>query len=179
MKVLSQWKERIRNGQYVVYSQNEPDGEFAGNADALIASLSSINSKRFKLGLECYNVIDNMWKSVGLKQGVGCGLTQKVEGTFRSSNTTTKLETALNGAWLIDNYWESQPSLTISRIKINLDKYFDEIIEKNGRISIYEIYSYLKDAPFGFMPCNLSAFIIGFLLKEQILSENILGVMEQ
>ena len=171
MKVLSQWKERIRNGQYVVYSQNEPDGEFAGNADALIASLSSINSKRFKLGLECYNVIDNMWKSVGLKQGVGCGLTQKVEGTFRSSNTTTKLETALNGAWLIDNYWESQPSLTISRIKINLDKYFDEIIEKNGRISIYEIYSYLKDAPFGFMPCNLSAFIIGFLLKEQILSE--------
>lgn len=29
----------------------------------------------------------------------------------------------------------------------------------------------MKDAPFGFMPCNLSAFIMGFLLKEQILSE--------
>lgn len=171
MKVLSQWKDKIRGGQYVVYSNAEPDGEYAGNSEAMISVLSTINAKRFKLGLECFNVIDNMWKPVGLKQGVGCGLTQKVEGTYRSSNPTTKLETALNGAWLVDNYWESQPSLVISRIKINLDKYFDEIIEKNGRISIYEIYSFLKDAPFGFMPCNLSAFIMGFLLKEQILSE--------
>lgn len=61
MKVLSQWKDKIRGGQYVVYSNAEPDGEYAGNSEAMISALSTINAKRFKLGLECFNVIDNMW----------------------------------------------------------------------------------------------------------------------
>lgn len=169
-KVLTTWRERVRNGQFVVFSKGSPEGEFAGNAESMVSCLAGINRNRFKLGLECYNVIDNMWRSVGLKQGVGCGLTQKVEGTFRSANNATKLETALSGAWLVENYWESQPSLNVSRIKISLDKHFEDVIEKNARISISDIYNFLKESPFGFMPCNLTAFMIGFLLKEQILS---------
>ena len=168
--VLTHWKERITKGQFVVYSHELPDGEYEGNAEAMVISVAAINSKRYKLGLECFNVSGPMWKAAVLKQGVGCGLLQKVEGSYRSANVATKLENALNGAWLVDSYWELQPALNISKIKIDLDKYFDSRIEQNGRISIREIYSHLKEVPFGFMPCNFTAFVIGFLLKEQILS---------
>ena len=39
-------------------------------------------------------------------------------------------------------------------------------LKKDGRISIKTIFDTLSIAPYGFMPCNLSAFILGFLLKE-------------
>lgn len=46
-----------------------------------------------------------------------------------------------------------------------IDNVINAAFSKNGQISIGEIYDYLEDQ-FGFSPCNLSAFITGFLLKE-------------
>ncbi|MBQ2153297.1 MAG: hypothetical protein II440_07600, partial [Clostridia bacterium] len=36
----------------------------------------------------------------------------------------------------------------------------------SGRISILTIYDALEEAPFGFMPTNVTAFVMGFVLKE-------------
>lgn len=52
------------------------------------------------------------------------------------------------------------PYLTFTILE---DKYFDT---NGGRVSIKKIYDLLKAAPYGFMPCNLTAFILGFVLKE-------------
>ena len=100
-----------------------------------------------------------------LKVGVECGVTQKVKSTYSNQK---KVEKALDGAWEIENYWTKTPALQISRIKIAINNLIDETMEKEGRISIKSIYDYLKDAPFGFMPCNFTAFILGFLLKEYV-----------
>lgn len=46
-----------------------------------------------------------------------------------------------------------------------MDKLIHEAFRENGRISIDEICELLETA-YGFAPCNLTAFVLGFLLKE-------------
>lgn len=41
----------------------------------------------------------------------------------------------------------------------------EESFKSDGRISIDEIYDFLETT-YGFSSCNLTAFIVGFLLKE-------------
>ena len=107
-----------------------------------------------------------MYTPSNLKQGVECGCNQKTVGTFLSGSPATKLEKALDGAWKVDEYWKSKPHLLISKIKIYVDGIIADGFRNGGRVSIKQIYDALKVAPYGFMPCNLSAFILGFVLKE-------------
>ena len=71
-------------------------------------------------------------------------------------------------AWDDPAYWETHPNILISRIKLEVDKAIADAFESAGRVSIRSIYEILKGKPYGFMPCNLSAFILGFVLKEYI-----------
>ena len=141
-------------------------GETMATQDVLMEELKSCNRNRFKNGLECYSVIDNMWSLNAAKQAVECGIKQETAGTFRVNNPANKLENALAGAWQVDEYWKKSPSLYISVIKVALDEYIKRKMRSEGRIKISDIYNYLKKEPYGFMPCNLSAFVMGFLLKE-------------
>ena len=68
----------------------------------------------------------------------------------------------LEGAGLLE-----VKSPTISKIKICVDKIVNDGFQNGGgRVPIKRIYDILKAVPYGFMPCNLSAFILGFVLKE-------------
>ena len=108
-----------------------------------------------------------MYTPSSLKQGVECAFNEKTSGTFQSGNPTTKLETALDGAWKVPEYWISNPHLLISKIKVCVDRIINDGFQNGGgRVSIKKIYDVLKAAPYGFMSCNLSAFILGFVLKE-------------
>ena len=159
--VLRKWKENIKNGQFVLFTTSTPGGDNKANHEALVDSLSGENRKRFPLGLENYKVHDPLWLSTMLKLGAECGATQILKSTYKQ-----KLDTVLNGAWGIENYWTVNPSLQVSRIKTALNEHINKIMEIDGRISISSIYDFLKDTPFGFMPSNLTAFFTGFLLKE-------------
>jgi len=170
-KVLTKWLEDIQKGQFTIYSQTTPSGETINNLDVLLRELLQQDLKVFPHSLERYSFIDNMWKAIGLKQGVDCGLKQELAGTYRSSNPTTNIEKQLAGAWRVEKYWETSPSLSISKTKRELDKLIDEKMAAEGRISIREIYECLKEAPYGYMPCNITALFIGFLMKEHILTE--------
>lgn len=164
---LKKWKSRIGDGEFVVCTEAKPDGERVTTLDALYTLLAEINKARFPESLEAaYNVIANMFMPSSLKQGVECGANQKTVGTFLSGSPATKLENALKDAWKVDRYWEKHPSLLISRIKLKVDAMVQEAFENSNRISIKTIYDTLKAAPYGFMPCNLTAFILGFVLKE-------------
>lgn len=73
----------------------------------------------------------------------------------------------LGMVWGRKDYWLA-PELQncpISIIKTKLEELIQNTFTEHGRISIDEIYNFLQDE-FGFSPCNLSAFITGFLLKE-------------
>lgn len=166
-EALKKWKTRITNGEFIVYRKEKPEGERAPSIDILMSVLQAINKEMFPDCLEStYNVLPTMYTPSSLKLGVECGVNRKTRQTFSSGNVNTKLETALKEAWDDPKYWETHPYILISRIKIEVDKAISEGFEKDGRISVREIYDLLKGKPYGFMPCNFSAFILGFVLKE-------------
>lgn len=165
---LKKWKNRIANGEFIVHTAEKRDGERATSLEELYDKLSEVNKKKFPECLEgtYYNVIENMYTPSSLKQGVECAFNEKTAGTFLSGNPTKKLETALDGAWKVPEYWKSKPHLLISKIKNRVDEIINEGFTNDGRVSIKKVYDVLKATPYGFMPCNLTAFIMGFVLKE-------------
>lgn len=169
LQVLNNWKNRIASGGVIVFSKEKPDGERVPTMDALCDVLRTYDKKEFPDCLECaYSVTDPLYTASSLKLGVECGASQETMQLYRSANQSTKLENAFLGAWKIENYWQAKPHLLISRIKISVDKMVAEAFAKEGRVSISRIYGMLKAKPYGFMPCNLSAFVMGFILKEYI-----------
>lgn len=167
--ILKDWKNRIGKGQFELYSQESPNVEHHPNLDSLLDALRSITVKRYPLCLDQLPVATNLWLSSAFKQGVGVAVEEvKLEGVYNSGNASAKLDVLLGSVWKKPLYWESLPSNHISKIKIALNQFVDNRLEKNGRISIAEIYDFLKPAPYGFMPCNLTAFMVGFLMKEYV-----------
>ncbi|MDR3259973.1 MAG: hypothetical protein LBT51_10240 [Fusobacteriaceae bacterium] len=167
-EVLKKWKNRILDGEFILYNKEKPQGERFSNFDDLCDEFSHINKNKFPLGIENYKVIDNMFAANFLKLGAECGISQIVTGTFKSGNPNTKLDTALAGAWNVDGYWSlsENRNLLITKIKTAIDEEIDKSLIKDGKVSIAHIYNILSGERYGFMPCNLTAFILGFLLKE-------------
>lgn len=165
--ILTEWRTRIRQGQFVLYSKENPQGETFNSIDALGEELRTFDRKRFSLSLECnYKSINNWWFANSLQVGVECGVNRVLKSTYNNNNA--KLSTMLANAWDNPNYWTEHPADPISRIKVALKEYVDGIMDREGRISIRTIYDFLKDAPYGFLPCNMTAFFMGFLLKEYV-----------
>lgn len=167
-EVLKKWKNRIASGEFVVYTPKKPSGERITTIDLLYGQLTAINRERFKTGLETVAAVtDTMWMSNSLAAGVECGAEEKTSGQFRSANPQTKLENYIgDDAWQVKDYWSKKPNLTISKIKQCVEDAIAEAFAREGRVSIANIYDVLKMEPYGFMPCNLTAFVLGFVLKE-------------
>lgn len=173
-RCLNDWKQRIANGAFMLYTPEIKNGLRLANLSALQEELQRINHQVYYCGLEQFSLTDTMFLKGPLAQGAECGINQELKQTYKSSNMKTSLETALQGAWKVEEYWKdsTKKSLPIVRIKQKVD----EIIESGfrhaaGRISILSIYEALEDKPFGFMPANVTAFIMGFVLKEYATSD--------
>ena len=168
--VLKKWRGKIASGEFMVYTQDKPAGERAVTFDQLVDYLFAIDRKHYSEGLETHgSVNDTMWQSTSLPTGVEYGAIQETKGQFRSGNEQTKLENYIGKeAWKIPEYWKSAPYLPISKIKVEVDKIIQDAFASGDRISIAQIYDFLQDknGNYGFMPCNLTAFVMGFLLKE-------------
>lgn len=164
--ILSGWRTQIGKGQMVMCTSKNPLGQSLTNLDSLHEELHDYSLKRYLLGLEHYSGTSNMWVASSLGLGAECGINETTKGLFRSANKNTKLEVALAGAWEVEEYWTKQPSLLISKIKISVDSFISKALQEDGRVSIRSIYELLKKRPTAFLPCNITAFILGFLLKE-------------
>ena len=170
-KCLTEWKQRISAGAFILYTPDHKSGKRVANLAALQEILQDLNHQSYPCGLEQFNLIDNMFMKGPLAQGAECGITEELKSTFRSSNVKTSLATALEGTWKTPNYWEDQTkkSMPIVRIKQEVEKVIKAGFEKNsGRISIISIYEALEKEPYGFMPSNVTAFVMGFVLKEYV-----------
>lgn len=168
-KCLTEWKQRISAGAFILYTPERKSGTRVANLAALQEELQKLNHQIYFCGLEQFNLIDNMFLKGPLAQGAECGIAEELKSTFKSSNVKTSLATALEGVWKVERYWEdpTKKSLPIVRIKQEVEKVVKVGFEKaSGRISILSIYEALEEAPYGFMPSNVTAFIMGFVLKE-------------
>lgn len=162
-EVLKDWRKSVEKGEFIIYWEDAPTGKRIPTLDALYTELSAVNRRRYPDGLETFaaNATDTMWQANQLKNGVGLGAGSG--GTLGQFSCVPK---DLGEAWTTERYWETLPLLTISRIKRTVDAMISEAFRTGDRISIRDIYEKLYEAPYGFMPCNQTAFILGFLLRE-------------
>lgn len=167
-EVLRKWRNKIAEGEFIIYTESKLEGERLSTLDLLYSELSAINRKKYPNGLETgRSVTEVMWQANSLPAGVECGIKEKVQGQYRSGNIQTKLENYIGeDAWQKKNYWIEKPHNPIAKIKQYVEGIIKNRLEKEGRIAIREIYDSLEKAPYGFMPCNLTAFVLGFILKE-------------
>lgn len=166
-EVLRKWKDRIISGDFLIYTKtNYMAGKRFVSIEDVYSELRQINQSKYPRGIENYKVIENMFVANSLALGALCGAKEETSGTFRSSNPATKLENALKGAWNVKRYWEINTDIPISIVKADIEELIRNSFNYYGKISILDIYNKLKAYPYGFMPCNLTAFILGFLLKE-------------
>lgn len=166
--VLKKWCKKITEGEFIVYNLNGLS-ERANNIEQLMTTLELINRRKYPNGLETIGTVNaTMWTATNLKSGAECGATENLSGSYRSSNAETKLENYLGETWNKEEYWVNTPNHPISKIKAFITEFIDKQFEANGQVSIREIYDQLKCGTYGFMPCNLTAFVLGFLLKEYV-----------
>lgn len=174
IRCLNEWKQKISAGAFMLYTSDNRSGVRLAGLQALQDELKAVEHKKYYYGLSQYSVIDNMFAKGPLAQGAECGINQTLAGTFKSSNEKNSLANALTGAWGIDEYWKdpSKKSLAIVRIKNKVE----EVVQQGfsnaaGRVSILSIFEALEDAPYGFIPSNIAAFVMGFVLKEYAVSD--------
>lgn len=162
---LNEWKTRVSSGAFMFYSAEYPSGKRLANITALQDEFSLINHQKYIYGLESYDVKRDLFVGSALAQGVECGATQTLKQTFKEP----KLESALAGAWGIENYWKdpTKRSLSIVQIKMKVEELIQNgFSSPSGRVCVADIYSELEQAPYGFRAINLAAFVMGFVLKE-------------
>lgn len=161
------WSKRIKDGPFYVYSRYAANGDRVTDITDLFHKLMELNRYRYPECLEGFftSVLNTMFDANSLGAGANCGVSEETKGTFRSGNEATKLEKALSGAWKVPEYWKSSHSY-IAELKKAVDGIIEREFEKSDRIAISQIYNTLKVEPYGFMPCNLTAFVLGFILKE-------------
>lgn len=167
IEVLARWSKKIKEGDFYVFSRYSSNGERVPNINDLYIKLMEINKFHYPSSLEVAytNVLNTMYDANLLSAGAICGITEELKGTFRTSNEAMKLENALKDAWRKPEYWKESTSY-IATLKKDVDDIINKEFSKGDRIAISTIYSNLKAEPYGFMPCNLTAFILGFILKE-------------
>jgi len=162
--VLDQdWKNRIYNGQFIVYTYANQEGEKLGNGQGVASVLQSIVTARFPYVFDfTRNLTENQLKLTNAAAAAKSGIMQNTSGVVVGIE-----KHILSSVWQIDEYWKNPTlvSLPISKIKIEVDKLIEGAFNRDGQISIGEVYDFLEEK-YGFAPCNLSAFLAGFLLKE-------------
>lgn len=158
------WRDRIHDGSFIVWSYANQDGEKATGANAVHTIMQTVVLSR-------YNHVPDFTKGLTESQLKNTQTKQVAKYGFGLSDVKGLIagceKTVLGKVWNRDTYWSDQEleKEPISIIKRSVDKLIHEAFRENGRISIDEICELLETA-YGFAPCNLTAFVLGFLLKE-------------
>lgn len=157
--VLEDWKTDIANGLFTI-SSSYTQTEAYTNTNAVQDALIKIVLHKFKLSFDNAKVSEQMWTISGFLTGVKYGIMESCGGIYQSSFIVPLMQ----NAWQVEKYWESKPNIPLSQLKIMVDQRIKEAFDRDGRIAIGEVFDALIEQ--GFMPCNLYAFLTGFLLKE-------------
>lgn len=167
-KNLSSWKDQVVAGEFRLYDMAHKNGQMRMSFSVMTEVFQEFDRKMYPFGIEQYAVNPTMFTRSAMGQGAECGLTETEKGAFTSGNPATRLSTALKGAWKVEGkYWDDTANQGL--VIVQLKKKVEEVIHagfKNGRVYITDLLSALSERPYGFTPSNLSAFVLGFLLKE-------------
>lgn len=173
-KNLSSWRDQVVAGELRLYDMTHKNGQMRMGYTTMAEVLQDFDRKMYPFGIEQYAVNPTMFTRSAMGQGAECGLTETEKGAFTSGNAATRLSTALKGAWKVEGkYWDdtANQSLIIVQLKKKVEEIIHASFDKGSPVFIADIVSALSERPFGFTPSNLSAFVLGFLLKEYACDE--------
>ncbi|MCM1046779.1 MAG: hypothetical protein NC417_14845 [Candidatus Gastranaerophilales bacterium] len=173
-KNLSSWKDQVVAGEFRLYDMTHKNGQMRMGYTSMAEVLQDFDRKMYPFGIERYAVNPTMFTRSAMGQGAECGLTETEKGAFTSGNPATRLSTALKGAWKVEGkYWgdTANQSLIIVQLKKKVEEIIHAGFDNSAPVFITDIVSALSERPFGLTPSNLSAFVLGFLLKEYACDE--------
>lgn len=168
-KNLDGWKEQVKGGEFRLYDMSHKNGQMRVGYSNMNEILQAINHEKYPFGIEQFNVLPTLFTKTNMGQGAEFGITQTEKQGFAASDPQKSLSNALKGAWGVEGaYWEdpSKQGLVITRLKKEVETFITESFDKNGRVNVIDIVRLLEEKPFGITPSNLSAYVMGFLLKE-------------
>jgi hypothetical protein len=173
-KKLSDWFDAVKAGSFLVSYGDEIDRQPHTIKKLNDEVLFQIVFSRFTLSFDNAHVSENFFKADKHKDGAKRGIKQEPGGIFQHKDVTS----VLKGAWGVPKYWEfpDNASLPIVKLKKELDAFVHGKLDSDIRVSQKEIYNFLGER--GFTPCNLYAFLTGFLLKEYSVAPYRYGIGE-
>ena len=134
--ILDDWKTDVVNGSFTVYSTFSKTGEPYGSASSALTALSNTVIRKYPLSFDNARVSDNFFLVSGLPSGAEYGITQTCGGVFQQASVVTLMQ----GAWQVDNYWKTAPTLPLSKLKIKVDELAKASFESDGRIAVGDIF---------------------------------------
>ncbi|MCR5186519.1 MAG: hypothetical protein K6D97_05340 [Clostridia bacterium] len=165
----SDWQARIYNGQFTVYSCFDVNGEPMTGGGRVGDYLQEYVTKKYPKIYDFYRgVNENALKLTTVEKTVAkLGI---------ENDTSVSTGSVLNGVEkkLFPSVWASKgeywtdpenSSYPISEIKRSIESRIEKRFSADGQIEIGELYDLLEEE-YGYAPCNLTVFILGFLLKE-------------
>lgn len=157
--ILSEWKNLISSGSYIVYKDTNYKTS-CGSMQLLNDSLAEVVLKVYPLSFDNTKVSENFF--IGDKYSVGAksGIASAFGGIYQEKSVRAMLGDVLG----VVDYWNVKGTLSISKLKKKVDELIHNKFKDDVRISIGDVIDFLIEQ--GFMPCNLYAYITGFLLKE-------------
>lgn len=162
-RILDDWRNSFANGPFTVYWENAKSGVVRTGAQQVLDTLSEIASRKFPLSFDTVaGATNNQFTDGRLKASAADGIKAAANGYAPERFVNAALGAARSTA----DYWTNGATeqLPVSKLKKAVDSKISKALRKDGRIEIKEVFQELVSL--GFMPCNLYAYLAGFLLKE-------------
>jgi len=147
--VLTEWRDAIYNGQFVLYSALSPQGAMAATGSQALAQLTSAALQKYPLAFDGLAGREMLFGPVVKKTDVEKGIK---DIALQTGSVGEKEKQAILG------------SPSVAKLKEKVDTVVKAGFSKDGNISLVKIFDTLLEL--GFMPANLYGFLMGFLLKE-------------
>lgn len=161
--ILVKWKMNLSTGDFKIYS-SLLDGKRV-NLEGVHEELRKNVNRKYNKNIDSFSNKDTLFRPQSFKIGAKAG----IDETNHSFFDNAFLEN-FKGAIGVKDYWKNDDDTlakpVIKDLKIAVEEKVQTEFEQTGRVSVNSIYEVLKDEPFGFLPIAMSAYTIGFLLKE-------------
>lgn len=164
--LLSEWKTSIENGNFVIYKAAGYKVP-CGSLKLMNNALADLVLKAYPLSFDNAKVSDNFFTNGKWADSAkrGIRMRKSVDFTRPGIFTEKDVRNMMGDVIGTADYVREFPNNSVSKLKDKLDKMIQNTFQSGEvRISIGEIYEYLMTL--GFMPCDLYAFLAGFLLSE-------------
>lgn len=166
-RILNAWFREISKGRFCVYSRKSPEGIPAQSLNSLSEMLRQCIGDFYPQALELWGckVTETLWIGSSLALGVKCGVEGVTSGLYKAAQPALRPENFIQDAWSDEKFLKEAPTARISQLTKKVRAYVERKFKENGGISIRDLLQYLRRSEYGFLPCNVSAFILGFILR--------------